>query len=1026
MSELLQTPIDSALSLTLLLVDDCAEDRMTCHRFLQQDNCYTYRLVEVQTAIEAMAWCQHEMPDLILLDLGLPDCDGLECLQQIWNPLSRIHSDVIILSGQESIDTAIDAMKRGAQDYLLKDKLTPELLQQTVHRVIERRRLIQQLEQSREQQVLLAAIALRIRQSLRLDDILATTVTEVRQFLKADRVMVYQFHPDMGGTIVAESVLPGWAVTVGAQIQDTYFQRGGDNNYLKGRRQVVHDIYQSRLNSCHMQLLEQFQVKALLVVPIVVSDRLWGLLVVHQCSAPRQWQAIEIDLLDQLSVQIAIAIQQASAYEQLQAELAERQQVEATLRESEERFRSTFEQAAVGIAHISPDGQFLRLNRRFCEIVGRSQAELQALTFQEITHPDHLTTDLELLHQLLNGRRQTYSIEKRYIRGDRSLIWVNVTVSLVRNAIGQPDYFITVIEDIMIRKQAETALQKLNRELEARIAQRTSELHESERRLATLAAAVPVAIFRFDAAGNCVYVNDRWSEMTGSPPEAGLGLEWLNTIHPDDRDRTTATWAQWSNTYKTDNLFQNEARILRPDGSIIWYQCQMLPEIDSNDQLIGYVGALMDITDRKQAEEQLLQTNQQLAIANAELARATRLKDEFLANMSHELRTPLNAILGMSEGLQDEVFGSLTDRQRKAIGIIERSGKHLLELINDILDLSKIESGKLELELGTVFIRGLCDTSLTFVRQMALKKNIHLDSHIPDDIGEVQADDRRLRQALINLLSNAVKFTPEGGTVSLTVWREPTPPPPPSPPPSSSPSPPPSPPCSSAPYFLCFSIQDTGIGIAPKHFDKLFQPFVQIDSNLNRQYSGTGLGLSLVRRIAELHGGTVTVSSELGQGSCFTIQIPDQPSPTTPNLPQTSISAIADISHTAPKELSESPLILLAEDNPANIATISAYLESRNYRLILANNGQEAIDLTIAQHPDLILMDIQMPGIDGLEAIRQIRQTPDCAQIPIIALTALAMMGDQEKCLAAGATDYLTKPISLKYLVARIQHCLAH
>jgi CheY-like chemotaxis protein len=215
---------------------------------------------------------------------------------------------------------------------------------------------------------------------------------------------------------------------------------------------------------------------------------------------------------------------------------------------------------------------------------------------------------------------------------------------------------------------------------------------------------------------------------------------------------------------------------------------------------------------------------------------------------------------------------------------------------------------------------------------------------------------------------------------------------------------------------------DTGIGIAPENIHKLFQPFVQIDSALNRKYTGTGLGLSLVKRIVEMHGGQVGVSSQIGVGSCFIIDLPHANIPVS--APESLSQAQPDLAAIFNETPQEPPLILLAEDNEVNILTFSSYLEAKGYHIILAKNGQEAIEFTKSHFPDLILMDIQMPGMDGLEAMRQIRLNPDLVNLPIIALTALAMPGDQEKCLAAGANYYLKKPLKLKQLVNAIQQFL--
>ncbi|NEQ64637.1 MAG: response regulator, partial [Symploca sp. SIO2D2] len=401
------------------------------------------------------------------------------------------------------------------------------------------------------------------------------------------------------------------------------------------------------------------------------------------------------------------------------------------------------------------------------------------------------------------------------------------------------------------------------------------------------------------------------------------------------------------------------------------------------------------------------QLNQELQKKNQDLARATKLKDEFLANMSHELRTPLNAILGMTEGLQEQVFGEINNSQTKALQTIERSGSHLLELINDILDLAKIESGRIELELTLTAVAPLCQSSLGFIKQQALKKRIQLETKLPPNLPDLLVDKRRIRQVLLNLLNNAVKFTPEGGCITLEACHDKCPE------------------SGSTDYSflncLRIAVTDTGIGIAPENIKKLFQPFVQIDSALNRQYAGTGLGLSLVKRIVELHNGQVGLTSEVGEGSCFTINLPCMacplPSPELEAQPKHSIKL------SQPKQ-EASPLILLAEDNEANINTVSSYLKAKGYRLIVANNGSEAIALAQAKNPDLILMDIQMPGMDGFEAMQHIRHTPNLVDVPIIALTALAMTGDSDRCLAAGANNYLSKPIKLKQLVTTIQQLL--
>jgi CheY-like chemotaxis protein len=376
--------------------------------------------------------------------------------------------------------------------------------------------------------------------------------------------------------------------------------------------------------------------------------------------------------------------------------------------------------------------------------------------------------------------------------------------------------------------------------------------------------------------------------------------------------------------------------------------------------------------------------------------------------MSHELRTPLNAILGMTEGLQEGIFGNINERQLNALSTVENSASHLLTLINDILDVSKIQSGKINLDYSQVSIEHLCSSSIAFVKQQAFSKRIQLITKISPHLPDILIDEIRMRQVLLNLLTNAVKFTLEGGTVTLTAAL----------------LPPESP--DSQISYLHIAVTDTGIGITPENMTKLFQPFVQIDSALNRKYAGTGLGLALVKQIVELHGGRVGLTSELEVGSCFTVDLPYQIQ-VAPDAYSASLAIAVEPDHSPVNALSlnRSPLVLLAEDNLANVVTISSYLEAKGYRLLFADNGQEAVALAIANHPDVILMDVQMPNVDGLEAMRQIRQQESLRHIPIIALTALAMKSDRDLCLAAGANHYLSKPVKLKQLDILIKNILA-
>ena len=435
--------------------------------------------------------------------------------------------------------------------------------------------------------------------------------------------------------------------------------------------------------------------------------------------------------------------------------------------------------------------------------------------------------------------------------------------------------------------------------------------------------------------------------------------------------------------------FYREEVLARVQSQIKLYTLSKALEVQ-NDQL------RQEIQQRESVEIMLRQ-------AREEAEKANEAKSHFLANMSHELRTPLNAILGMTEGLTDQVFGPVNERQIKALETVDRSGTHLLDLINDILDIAKIESGRIELESKSISVSSLFQSSLDFIKQQVLQKQIQLEIQLLSDLPDLCCDERQIRQVLINLLNNAVKFTPEGGKIILEAQL-------------------------SKPEFLRITVADSGIGIAPEDINKLFQPFIQIDCALNRQYQGTGLGLSLVKRIVELHGGEVFLISEIGVGSRFMIDLPCAHTELRTqgvSRPEPAIS-IESKGITGAVSPSQTPSILLVEDNEANIATVSSYLEAKgySYSIVVAKNGREAIAIAHSETPSLILMDIQMPELNGFEAMQKIRQNPVLATVPIIALSALAMTGDRERCIEAGANEYISKPIKMRNLLATMQHLL--
>lgn len=376
-----------------------------------------------------------------------------------------------------------------------------------------------------------------------------------------------------------------------------------------------------------------------------------------------------------------------------------------------------------------------------------------------------------------------------------------------------------------------------------------------------------------------------------------------------------------------------------------------------------------------------------LSRVNAELNSALRLKDEFLTLMSHELRTPLNVIIGISEGMQENVYGPMSERQQRAVAMVFNSGKQLLGILSDVLDLTRIQADAKQLRLEPLDVEEICHIALQRAAGYAQQKGVALQQNVTCGTVWLRADQQRLSQILLNLLDNAVKFTPQGGNVGLEVIAD------------------------AAQEHIAFTVWDTGIGIAEEDMGRLFRPFSQVDARLSRSYEGIGLGLTLAYRLTLLHGGSVQLASTPGAGSRFTVTLPwyehDQEPVATPAW--------------------ATPLrILLADDNELTLELYTGRLIQLGAIVTTARSGAEALEMIRAQRPDVVLLAMQMRDLDGASIIRSVRSNAAIAGTPIIALTALVVPGDQGRGLAAGATCNLAKPAGLRTLQATITEVLTH
>ena len=730
-------------------------------------------------------------------------------------------------------------------------------------------------------------------------------------------------------------------------------------------------------------------------------------------------------------------------------DITERKQAEENLRQSEERYRLISENSADVIWVMDPlTNSFKYVSPSVQKLRGYTPAEVMAQPVTDALTPESLEKVSTLLKInlpkfLAQGAGTLTDVnEVDQPCKDGSIVHTEVTTTFTFNPRGQVE-IVGISRNITERKLAEQKLHARSRQLAA-LLDASQSLTESLNLADVLQKITDKSAEVLDLETTAIYLAEDNQLYMGAttPPIRPDFPEIMRRSHIADHPHIAAAISTLQPVYVTDARTAELTAVERNISDALGLRTIVyLPLIDRRDaigvlilgtisrprelsanevdlaralsnqavlaianaklykNLAQYVTKLeSEIIERQRVQDQLrllnLELEQRVHERTMELSHANRAKDEFLANMSHELRTPLNTVLGLSESLLEQRRGPLNEKQVQSIELIASSGQHLLGLINDILDVSKIEAGKLELHPTRVYVRDLCVSSMNFVKELALKKRISVECSIDESIHTFQADPQRLKQILINLLTNAVKFTPERGNVWLQVNTN------------------------EDRDQILFSVADTGIGIAADDLRKLFTPFVQLDSSLARQYSGTGLGLALVQKLTELHGGSVHVESEAGRGSRFTVvlplygaedQEPDKPSLSTTNLKQGCSTAAIQASE-------PHRVVLLAEDNRTNAHMMSEYLEAQGYRVIPAQNGEEVLEKIPQALPDIILMDVQMPKLDGLETTRRLRSDPRFASTPIIALTALAMPGDKERCLEAGVNEYLSKPVSLKKL----------
>jgi PAS domain S-box-containing protein len=780
-------------------------------------------------------------------------------------------------------------------------------------------------------------------------------------------------------------------------------------------------------------------------------------------------------------------------------DLTERKQAESALRESEERFRKFFEEAPIGISVIGLDGRFLKVNKTYCQMLGYLEQELHQLTFAAITHPEDVDKDLSYTEQLFKGEIGSYQIEKRYIKKNGEILWVNLTATAIFDQDGNVRYGLGMVEDISDRKRTQEELQDTNQTLQALIQscplaitvfslddgkvkmwnpaaekifgwseqealgrflpsipedkqdeflanlasikqgkaltgretrrqkkdgtpidisvwaaplhdakgniscmsivadisdrkQAEETLRQSEERLRLALDAGKAGIWDWDIPNNQVTWSERIYEFHGLVPGTfgGKVEDFAALIHPEEQERVSAA-IQKAIEEKTP--YQIEFRILQPSGAVRWISTKGRVIYDATGVPVRMLGATIDITERKAAEEEreLLLTREQAARAEAEAA--NRMKDEFLATLSHELRTPLNAMLGWTQMLRTRKLDEA--KAARALETIDRNAKSLSQLIEDVLDVSRIITGKLHLNVRPVELVPVIEAAIETVLPAANAKDIGIEARLDPSSGTVLGDANRLQQVVWNLLSNAVKFTPKGGRVEVRLEL--------------------------IDSHVQIRVSDTGQGISPEFLPYVFERFRQADSTTTRSHGGLGLGLAIVRHLVELQGGTVHVESAgIGQGATFIVNLPIRavrPATSEPELVQPMLRNEAP---TLSPAILNGLRVLVVDDEADARELLTTLLGQYGAEVIAVATASEALETLQRLKPNVLVSDIGMPGEDGYALIRKVRllDAEQGRQIPAVALTAYARAEDRINALGAGFQLHIPKPVNPEELAA--------
>ncbi|WP_437821047.1 PAS domain-containing protein [Sorangium sp. So ce1078] len=659
-------------------------------------------------------------------------------------------------------------------------------------------------------------------------------------------------------------------------------------------------------------------------------------------------------------------------------DVTERKRVEEALRENEARLRLALRAGQTGVWDWDFVTDRVVWSDEMYGVFGLPPGTFEGTfeAFGRMVHPDDRKRIQAELEAAIEGRAG-YDNEFRVVRPDGQIRWITNLGIVQHDEAGKPRSMVGTATDITEKRAAADAIR------------------ESEERFRNIADNSPVMIWVTRSDARCIYLNRVWSDFTGQTQAAGLGFGWLDMIHPEDAERS-------ANIFLAANArreqFRLDYRLRRRDGQYRWCIDAAAPRFSPSGEFLGYVGSVIDITGRKQAEEERARLLEVEQAARSEAERANRMKDEFLSTVSHELRTPLTAILGWSQLLLRRMSSEDEDLC-KGLAIIGRNARAQAQLIEDLLDMGRITSGKIRLDVQPLDLHDVVGAAVSSVAPSAEAKGIRLENSSSPAVGVTRGDPSRLQQVVWNLLSNAIKFTPAGGSVQVKVCR--------------------------AGNHVEIIVSDTGQGIEPEFLPYVFERFRQADASTTRRHGGLGLGLSIVKHLVELHGGIVRATSAgVGKGATFTVELPLGVAHTAAEGATDGRAADARASGDDICELSDLSgiSVLFVDDAPDTRDMVRTFVEERKARVRLAGSGEEALRLLELERPDVLVSDIGMHGMDGYELIRRVRTLPPerGGDVPAVALTAYARNEDRAEALLAGFQTHIAKPIQPTELMTAI------